>query len=103
MDKADARAVANDAELAEGVFRLGERYFVRTPTYHYTGRLTAVTPMVYVLEDCATVFESGPFPAFYASGGVGADVQAHTGAGETLVDRAGAVLTRFLAAKEEAK
>jgi hypothetical protein len=93
---AAARAVANDQELAEGVFRLGARYFVRTPTYHYTGRLTAVTPMVFVLEDVATVFESGPFPEFYRSGGQGTDVQPHVGAGETLIDRAGAVLTRFV-------
>jgi hypothetical protein len=94
---AAARAVANDQELAEGVFRLGARYFVRTPTYHYTGTLTAVTPMVFVLDDCATVFESGPFPEFYRSkGSSGTDVQPHEGAGETLIDRAGAVLTRFL-------
>lgn len=95
-DKMAARAVATDAELQEGVFQLGARYFVRTPTYHYVGTLTAVTPMVYVLDDCSTVFETGPFPEFYASKGLKAtDIQDHTGAGETVIDRAGAVLTRF--------
>lgn len=89
-----ARVVANDQELAEGVFRLGAKYYVRTPTYAYVGKLVAVTPMVYVLEDSETVFESGTFKDFFS--GKAADSQPHEGSsGECVIDRAGAVLVRF--------
>lgn len=89
-----ARAVANDQELAESVFRLGAKYYVRTPTYAYVGVLTAVTPMVYVLEDSETVFETGEYAAFFS--GKATDSQKHSGSsGECIIDRAGAVLVRF--------
>ena len=90
----EARAVVTDQELAEGVFRLGSRYYVRTPTYAYVGVLEAVTPMVYVFAvGSATVFDTGPFPAFFK--GSGGDIQPHEGAFELLIDRAGAVLVRM--------
>lgn len=90
----EARAVATDQELAEGVFRLGAKYYVRTPTYAYVGILEAVTPMVYVFATGAsTVFDTGPFPAFFA--GKGGDIQPHEGGFELLIDRAGAVLVRM--------
>ena len=96
MSKAteEARAVVMDQELAEGVFKLGAKYYVRTPTYAYIGILEAVTPMVYVFATgSATVFETGPFPQFFK--GKGGDIQPHVGAFELLIDRAGAVLVRM--------
>ena len=94
MTPADARAVANDQELAEGVFRLGAKYYIRTPTYAYVGKLVAVTPMVYVLHESETVFETGTFAEFFA--GRASDSQPHAGSsGECIIDRAGAVLVRF--------
>lgn len=89
-----ARAVANDQELAEGVFRIGSKYYIRTPTYAYVGKLVAVTPMVYVLEDSETVFDSGPFKDLFA--GNPQTSEKHEGSsGECIIDRAGAVLVRF--------
>lgn len=96
MSKArdEARAVVTDQELAEGVFKLGAKYYVRTPTYAYLGILEAVTPMVYVFAaGSSTVFETGPYPDFFK--GRGGDIQPHEGAFELLVDRAGAVLVRM--------
>lgn len=90
----EARAVATDQELIEGVFRLGAKYYVRTPTYAYVGILEAVTPMVYVFaRGSATVFDTGPFPEFFK--GKGGDIQPHEGGFELLIDRAGAVLVRM--------
>ncbi len=93
MNVNDARAVANDQELVEGIFKLGARYYVRTPTYHYLGTLVAVTPYVYVLRDHGTVFESGPFKDLF--GGKPKDYQPHEGSAEILIDRAGTTLDRF--------
>jgi hypothetical protein len=97
MNKRDAQAVATDMELAEGVFRIGSRYHVRTPTYQYIGQLDAVTPTVFVFSRSATVYETGPYDVFYASSGLkGRDVQPHVGALELIVDRAGTVLHRMV-------
>lgn len=90
----EARAVATDQELAEGVFRIGSKYYVRTPTYAYMGILEAVTPMVFVFATgSSTVFDTGPYPEFFQ--GKAADAQVHEGAFEMLIDRAGAVLVRM--------
>jgi hypothetical protein len=97
MNKSDAQTVAMDMELSEGVFRIGSRYHVRTPSYQYIGRLLAVTPTVFVFAESATVYETGPYPEFYRSSGTkGRDVQPHVGALELIVDRAGTVLHRMV-------
>lgn len=89
-----ARVVVNEQEIAENVFRLGAKYYIRTPTYAYVGKLVAVTPMVYVLENSETVFETGNFADFFK--GNATDSQKHEGSsGECIIDRAGAVLVRF--------
>lgn len=85
-----ARQVESDMEVERGIFKIGSRYHVRTPTYQYTGRLVAVTGTVFMFEDTATVYETGPYPEFYA--GRPRDSQPHEGAGEMIVDRAGTVL-----------
>jgi len=97
MNKSDAQTVAMDMELSEGVFRIGSRYHVRTPSYQYIGRLLAVTPTVFVFAESATVYETGPYSEFYRSSGTkGRDVQPHVGALELIVDRAGTVLHRMV-------
>lgn len=97
MNKREAQAVATDMELTEGVFLIGARYHVRTPTYQYIGRLLAVTPTVFVFSESATVYETGPYTEFYRSSGTkGRDVQPHVGALELIVDRAGTVLHRMV-------
>ncbi len=90
MNKKEGQAVALDMELAEGAFRIGARYHVRTPSYQYLGTLALVTPTVFVFTETATVYETGPYPDFYA--GKGKDVQPHKGSPKMIVDRAGTVL-----------
>lgn len=40
---------------------VGEQYFIRTITYHATGRLTAIYPGELVLDDAAWIADSGRF------------------------------------------
>ena len=42
-------------------YKLGANYFIRTATYHHTGRLTCVTDTELVLEDAAWIADSGRF------------------------------------------
>ena len=42
-------------------FEVGKSYFVRSVTYHYTGRLEAITDTDLVLADAAWVADSGRF------------------------------------------
>lgn len=91
------KSVTCDQELEGGIFIVGERYHIRTPSYQYLGTLVACTGTVFAFEDTATVYETGPYPEFYGSGGKGGTrVEPHTGAGEMIVDRAGTVLHRLL-------
>lgn len=95
--EAQMRTVITGEELENGLFRIGSRYHIRTPTYQYAGTLEAVTGTVFMFSDTATVYDTGPYPQFYGSGGRdGADVQPHVGAGELIVDRGGTVLHRLL-------
>lgn len=90
MNKNDMKAVTADSELIESVFRPGARYYVRTPTYHYTGTLVAVTGLVFVFENVSTVFASGELQEFFKTG-KGKNEEAH-GKGRAIIDRAGAGL-----------
>ena|SRR3990167_3364230 len=42
-------------------FVVGKCYFIRTISYHYTGRLIAITDTDLVLEDVAWIADSGRF------------------------------------------
>lgn len=42
-------------------WKVGENYFVRTVTYHLTGRLDAITDTELVLGDAAWIADSGRF------------------------------------------
>ena len=49
-------------------YPVGRSVFVRTATYHFTGRLIEVHPNELVLEDAACVFDSGRFSEALAKG-----------------------------------
>jgi hypothetical protein len=42
-------------------YKIGENYFIRTVTFHYTGKLTAVYAQELVLEDAAWIADDGRF------------------------------------------
>ena len=42
-------------------YQVGKNYFIRTVTYHYTGKLTKVTSQELVLEDAAWIADDGRF------------------------------------------
>jgi hypothetical protein len=42
-------------------YHIGENYFIRTVTYHYTGKLIAVYKDELVLEDVAWIADDGRF------------------------------------------
>ena len=42
-------------------YQLGANYFIRTLTYHYTGRLVDITPLELILENVAWIADSGRF------------------------------------------
>jgi hypothetical protein len=52
----------------EHAYPVGEAVYVRTVTYHYTGRISRVTPGEVVLTDAAWVADSGRWAAALATG-----------------------------------
>lgn len=42
-------------------FKVGESYFIRTVTYHLTGRVKAIVGKFLVLEDASWIADSGRF------------------------------------------
>ena len=42
-------------------FKIGDAYFIRTVTYHMTGRVKAIVGQFLVLEDGAWIADSGRF------------------------------------------
>tara|TARA_Y100000310_G_scaffold110581_1_gene108974 strand:+ start:15774 stop:16097 length:324 start_codon:yes stop_codon:yes gene_type:complete len=42
-------------------FKVGEKYFIRTVTYHLTGRVKKIVGNFLVLEDAAWIADSGRF------------------------------------------
>lgn len=49
-------------------FVIGQSYLIRTVTMIYTGRLAALTPTDFVLEDAAWIADTGRFATALASG-----------------------------------
>jgi len=48
-------------EKLEVPFKIGDAYFIRTVTYHMTGRVKAIVGQFLVLEDGAWIADSGRF------------------------------------------
>ena len=49
-------------------YEIGKVHFVRTVTYHFTGKLVAVFPQELVFEDVAWIADDGRFADAVASG-----------------------------------
>lgn len=45
----------------EKAFEVGKSYFIRTVTYHLTGRLVGIDGQFLILEDAAWIADSGRF------------------------------------------
>ena len=69
---------------------IGQNYFVRTVTHHYTGRLIAVYPLELVLIDAAWIADDGRFMQAVATGNFN-EVEPYPDTHEVIVGR-GAVL-----------
>ena len=54
--------------LALSPYNLGDSVFIRTVTYHYTGRISAIYPCEIVLADAAWIADSGRFHTALATG-----------------------------------
>jgi len=60
--------MSKQTQQTESPWVVGEAYFIRTVTYHYTGRLVAVTDRELVFTDAAWIPDSGRFSQFLLSG-----------------------------------
>ena len=49
-------------------FEVGQSYFIRTVTYHLTGRVNAIVDGFLVLEDAAWIADSGRFSTAIKTG-----------------------------------
>ena len=49
-------------------YHVGDNIFIRTVTYHYTGKIAAITPGEIVLADAAWIADSGRFHTALATG-----------------------------------
>jgi len=66
-------------------FVIGEAYLIRTVTMIYTGRLVALTPTDFVLEDAAWIADTGRFATALATGSL-SEVEPYPGC--VIVSRA---------------
>jgi hypothetical protein len=57
-----------NGDAPSGLPTVGDRVFVRTVTYHYTGEVAAVSDGFLALTEAAWVADSGRFTAMLASG-----------------------------------
>lgn len=51
----------NQQSCNEHPFKIGENYFIRTVTFHYTGKLVKVFPTELVFIDVAWIADDGRF------------------------------------------
>ena len=54
--------------IAASPYRIGDKVFIRTVTYHYTGRIAAIYAGEIVLDDAAWIADSGRFGTALATG-----------------------------------
>lgn len=53
---------------SDNPWRVGEKYFIRTVTNYWTGRLVSVGPVELVIEDAAWIADTGRFHDSNAKG-----------------------------------
>lgn len=66
--KALVAMLGSSVAMPDHPYPVGEAVFIRSVTYHYTGRLVRVTPGELVLIDAAWIADSGRFGAALVSG-----------------------------------
>lgn len=67
-------------------YRVGDTVFVRTVTYHYTGRIVAIYPGEIVLADAAWIADSGRWSVALATGTL-AEVEPYPGGTDVVISR----------------
>lgn len=60
-NKAKTKKGLKEYQNVEYPFKVGEAYYIRTVTYHATGRVKAIVGHFLVLEDGAWIADSGRF------------------------------------------
>jgi len=65
MEKQTPSNVMETKQQFELPFEIGGEYFIRTVTYHLTGRVKDIIGKYLVLEDCAWIADSGRFNKFF--------------------------------------
>ncbi len=65
---AEQTATTNTATNEHPFWKIGSGYFIRTDTYHITGKLVAITDTELVLVDAAWIADSGRFAPAMAGG-----------------------------------
>lgn len=73
------------AKPATTAYKIGQSYFIRTLSYHYTGRCVRITPSELVLEEAAWIADSGRFADALESGELD-EVEPYP-AGELIINR----------------
>jgi len=71
---------------AEHPYLVGEKYFVRTVTQYYVGRLVAVYEQELVFQDTSWVANTGRFSSALAGGGF-EEVEPYPGGGVVIIGR----------------
>lgn len=61
-------AAASPPPIPPSPYNIGDAVFIRTVTYHYTGRISAIYPGEIVLADAAWIADSGRFHAALSTG-----------------------------------
>lgn len=78
-------------EIKEGesLYKLGAKLFIRTVTFHYTGRIVYLSDKEVVLADAAWIADSGRFATALKTGGLN-EVEPYPGlcsvSRDTIVD-----------------
>lgn len=71
-DEAKKLAAKMQPEIkgGESLYKLGAKLFIRTVTYHYTGRVVYLSDKEIVLEDAAWIADSGRFATALKTGNI---------------------------------
>lgn len=67
-------------------WEVGQSYFIRTVTHHFTGRLVKVTKEELVIEDAAWIADDGRFAQFVA-GGEANEVEPYPDGAKVIIGR----------------
>lgn len=71
----------------EGPWKVGKNYFIRTVSYHFTGKLIAIYQGELVLVDAAWIADNGRFMQAVASGTFN-EVEPYPDGREVIIGRA---------------